>query len=113
MTRTDIDESVTHRLTLIEGMLRHAQVLCGNRLANLCDLAVASPGLIVSLYLEAREAIEASGAPEDAKIVMRRSVQFQVTQLLDVVLTVVSAEDPRQALAEHWTQPSSLGESVH
>lgn len=93
-----IHESTVRKMALIEMMLEHGQVICGGCVKDLFDLTVASPGIVVSLYVQAHEHIETSDLAEEVKTTMRKGIQYQVEQLLKMVLAVVSSTNPRRAL---------------
>jgi hypothetical protein len=93
-----IQQSASRKMALIELMVAHGEAICDGCLKNLFDLTIASPGIVVSLYVHAHERIEMSDLAEEVKATMRKGIQYQVQQLLKMVLAVVSSTDPRQTL---------------
>jgi hypothetical protein len=98
VTPEDAALVVRRRMAMIDELMQCGEIICGHRAAGLLDLAVASPGLVVTFYIAAWEAIEAAEACDHLKADTKISVQAQVVQLLTIALDIVKSADPRVAL---------------
>lgn len=109
MTHEIAEALAIKKMAMVDLMTQHAVTLCGGCMQDWLDLVVASPGIVISLYITALDAIAAAKAPEDEKAEAHRVVQIQVEKLLVVVLNAVRSADPKLAML---SQAVTIAEAI-
>jgi hypothetical protein len=111
-----VQQSALRKMAMIELMLQHAEKMCNGCVKDMFDLTIASPGIVISLYMNAVERIDSSELCDEVKASTRRAIQYQVERLLVMVLNVVRSPDPRLTLLDQGVtlaQVLQMGQSVN
>lgn len=83
--------------------------MCGKCPVELFNLTIASPGVVVALYVMAVDAIDRADITVELKAATRRDIRSKTTRLLKMVMDVVASDDPARALAaQHDTLKQAL-----
>jgi hypothetical protein len=109
MTHETAEALAIKKMAMVDLMTQHAVKVCGGCMRDWLDLVVASPGIVISLYITAHECIAAADVPEEDKAETHRLIQMQVEKLLVLVLNAVRSADPKLAML---SQAVTLEEAI-
>lgn len=81
-------------------LVAHAIRICQGDMPRLFELTIASPSLVMSLFLTTRFIINNSfGVPEPERIKTLRDIQADTVATMRKILQVIEADDPQAVLA--------------